>query len=229
MRLRLLAATVFFPLLTISRSLRITPRLLAVANSSSRPLADRLPSDLQPARLLVADNTPSTVTKQALNRWEDYVCRGEELLEACISNKDKAIQYLTPIDSPFDTTFDADLQRWAYNERNADADCMFNTYLKTPFEAMNIDPGGDVEGGPNQCFSFQHWDPDARDDEGYPVPVIEQIYELNGIEYKVIHSCVCSGYQLTVTTGYTSQSHYRRECRRWRHLSPRRHLCRRRR
>ena len=101
---------------------------------------------------------------------------------------------LSPIDSPFDITFDADLKRWGYNERDADADCMFETYLKTPFEAMNIDPQGDVEGGPNQCFRFQHWDPNARDDEGYPVPAIKQSYELNGIEYKVNCSGIRPGY-----------------------------------
>lgn len=67
------------------------------------------------------------------------MCRGEELLEACISNKDKAVQFLTPIDSPFNTTFDADLKPWGNNDRDADADCVFGPYLKVPFEAMNID------------------------------------------------------------------------------------------
>jgi hypothetical protein len=229
MRLRLLAAAVWFPLLVIGRSLRLSPRPLAVANVTSRPLPVSPSFSFHALPVLVAGKSPKTVSKQALNSWEDYVCRGEELLEACISNKDKAVQFLTPIDSPFDTTFDADLKRWGYNERDADADCMFDTYLKTPFEAMGIDPRGDVEGGPNQCFRFQHWDPDARDEEGYQLAVVKQTYELNGIEYRVNRSCVFSGYQLIATAGYTGQSHYRRKCRRWRHLSPRCRLCRRRR
>lgn len=133
----------------------------------------------------VAGKNPDRVQKQARHTWEDYVCRGEELLQACISNKDKAVHFLTPIDSPFDSTFDADLVRWGYNEHNADAECMFATYLKRPFEETGIDPRGDVEGGPNQCFQFQHWDPEARDEDGYQIPVIEQTYEVDGGRLKV--------------------------------------------
>lgn len=189
MRLCLLAAAICSSLSTLGRSLKISPQPQAATNFTSRPLRNKPSSSFQtPAQATQAN--PNTVTKQVLHSWEDHVCRGEELLKACVSNKDKAVQFLIPIDSPFDSKFDTDLKNWGYNERDADAECMFDTQLKVPFEAMRIDPRGDVEGGPNQCFRFQHWDPDARDEEGYQMPATKQTYKLNGIGYKVDCSCV---------------------------------------
>lgn len=137
-----------------------------------------------------------------------------------MSDKDKVVQFITPIDSSFDTTLEAELARWGYFEQDADADCMFDTYLDDAFKTMGIDPLGDVEGGPNRSHKIQHWDPHARDEEGFQLPVAKQTNELDGKEYKISPTRFYLGCQLIATPSYTGQSRSWCECRRRRDISP---------
>lgn len=146
---------------------------------------------LQSPALAADGDPPPTPRSEA---WQKYECRGQRLWQAMTTNKDEAVEHLTPIDSPFDSTLEEELKRWGYIERNSDADdqCMFDTYLRQPLEAMGIDPKGGVRGGPNECFYFQHYDPNMKDNSGFLVPGYQQKYTVDGRTYRVCNMMLCS-------------------------------------
>ena len=176
MKLLHMAETALLPLLVVGRVVHLSPRLNAVTNVTSL---------LSPSDVFTAAGDPSVAPKS--ETWQKYTCRGQRLWQAMVNNKDKAGNFLTPIDTPFDSTLEDELKHWGYIERNDDADdqCMFDKYLRKPLEALNIDPKGSVRGGPNECFYFQHYDPSKKDEEGFLVPEYKQTYQVAGKTYKV--------------------------------------------
>src|SRR5690242_8652788 len=181
---RLTIASCFLTLV-VTRVVLLSPRLEITAY----PILVLRPGDdsnqsLPFASLAAGDDPPAIQRSEA---WQKYACRGQKLWQAMTNNKDKAVDYLTPIDTLFDGTLEEELERWGYIERNDDADdlCMFDTYLRQPLEALDINSKGSVVGGPNECFFFQHYDPNMQDEDGFLVPSYNQKYEVDGKTYRV--------------------------------------------
>lgn len=174
-----------FLTLLVARVVLLSPRHEINASSilAFRPGDDSNQS--LPFAVLAAGDDPPAI--QRSETWQKYTCRGQKLWQAMTNKKDKAVDYLTPIDTLFDGTLEEELERWGYIERNDDADdlCMFDTYLRQPLEALDIDPKGSVFGGPNECFFFQHYDPNMQDEDGFLVPSYNQEYEVDGKTYRV--------------------------------------------
>lgn len=139
-------------------------------------------SSAQPTAVLVTAGDPAV--KQTY--WQKCVCRGQKLTQACKFNKDKATQFGTPLDTQYDGTLEAELARWGYVERNAEANqnhCdLFEMTLEGVLEGLGLE-------GQNECFWFQH----NRGEEGpLPgesaegwVPIEQQTYQVGSKTYRV--------------------------------------------
>ncbi|KAH6639024.1 hypothetical protein C7974DRAFT_448848 [Boeremia exigua] len=100
-----------FALLSLLVTCRVLPlpRPDVTSNVTSLALFDGGFRNFQPSPVLVAANDPTPQpdpSEEPVGErpafWHRYVCRGRKLHNACLYNKDKAVQYATPIDSPFD-------------------------------------------------------------------------------------------------------------------------------
>lgn len=208
MKLALVIACALLPLLT---KCRVLPRpYFANTTTSLEPYV----VGFEQSSVLVAADTPAPPD----TAWQKYVCRGEKLHSACRANKDKAGEFITPVDAPFDSTLEQELARWGYREQNdiAAASCWFDLYLPHELAALNIDPRGSDEGGPNECFMFQHYDLDAKNDNGQPIPITEQTYTVDGKTYRVGSAMTCPC--LANFAGYKGLRDHRCELKRRCHL-----------
>lgn len=189
--------------------------IISLSNVTGDQLTSSGPTNIKLVKAVTADDDPALKAF-----WQKYVCRGQKLHQASISNKEQAVQYATPIDSQFDGTLENELARWGYLEYNEDAapNCWFSLYIPTELKALNIDPRGSDQGGPNKCFLFQHWNRDAHD-KGGPVPVEEQDYFVDGKAFKVSRQSL-SGYK---PTSNRSPGNKRLRCH-WRKRTRRRDL-----
>src|SRR5690242_9281194 len=179
-----LAHLAIWALLPLFATCRVLLPHLITNTTSLRPFNRHL-VESKPFPVLVAADTPTPAsTPETL--WQKHVCRGEKLHNACRANKDEAARFVTPIDSPFDSTLEQELARWGYRERNdaAAASCWLDLHLPHELAALNIDPRGSDEGGPNECFMFLHYDLSLKIN-GRSIPVEEQTYVVDGKTYRV--------------------------------------------
>lgn len=95
------------------------------------------------------------------SEWQKNVCRGAKLNKACKLDKEKAIEFVNPIDSPWDGTLEAELKLWGYHEVPADMHCDFDD-IASALKALRIGLLSRAEGGDNYCYQVRHWDDDAR-------------------------------------------------------------------
>ncbi|KAJ8106913.1 hypothetical protein OPT61_g9226 [Boeremia exigua] len=151
MRLTLLATSALLSLLATCRVLPPTSPSHALLNTTS--LASFNDNHLY---RISAAGKPRPVPPTP---WQKYVCRGQKLHQACISGKDKAVEFVTPVDSKFDSTLESELAQWGYYDRPEEAAtyCWFELYLPTELKELDINPKGKDEGGPNECFMFKHY------------------------------------------------------------------------
>ncbi|KAF3046021.1 hypothetical protein E8E12_010379 [Didymella heteroderae] len=174
MRLRRLVVTTLLTLLVTCRNAALTPLAVAAAATNVAPI--RYPDDLltksQPTTVVTAAGDPALEKTY----WQKCVCRSQTLTKACMSSKDNAVQFGTPLDTKFDGTLEADLARWGYIERNKEANekhCdLFEMTLEGVLEGLEL-------GGHNECFWFQH---NRGEKEPLPgvsdwVPVDQQTYQ----------------------------------------------------
>lgn len=180
-----LSCVVVSALLTLSALCRVLPSPhshTAIDALSRTPLDGSFSSFQSSALPALAASDPASLK----STWDKAVCRGEKLHQACVHDKEQAVQFASPIDSPFDGTLQQELSEWGYVERHSEAAYFCRLYISigAELEALGIDPRGSDEGGPNECFQFQHWDPLIKNDQG-PIPVSDQQYEHGGRTYRV--------------------------------------------
>jgi hypothetical protein len=95
------------------------------------------------------------------------------------------------IDTPFDGTLEAELTLGGYTEdlENADWHCEFNFAFELGSKALDIDDTS-KEGRPNDCFWFQHWDCNAKDEQSHDINKKGQTYIVDEKMYQV---CIFRG------------------------------------
>lgn len=181
-------AVALLPVLVVGRAVLPASRLNGLINATSpiyvndnHPSQGKYtPSDSKSVQI-AGDNdlTP-------WDFWWKYLCRGSRLHEASIRSIPEALEFASPLDTPFDSTLESELKRWGYLEHNSEAaaQCWFNFWIPKPLHDLNIDAMGSDMGGPNRCFWFEHWDRDAEDEHG-PIPINQQFYEVDGRWYRV--------------------------------------------
>ncbi|KZM28677.1 uncharacterized protein EKO05_0009934 [Ascochyta rabiei] len=136
--MRLLVAVVFALLLVFAagRVVPALPRPYSVTNITTlvkvfgTPLAAdntlKYSANPVPASLSFLDEPVVAAEPTPQLEWQKYVCRGEKLSQACKLDKEKAMQFVEPIDSIWDSTMEAELKLWGYKELLADSHCCFD-------------------------------------------------------------------------------------------------------
>ncbi|KAF3054124.1 hypothetical protein E8E11_011821 [Didymella keratinophila] len=151
----------------------------AVTNLTSIFLPDYNLTKAQPFAVLPAAGDPAFEQTY----WQKCVCRRQKLTKACTSNKDKTIQFGTPLDNNFGSTLEVELSKWGYLERNEGANeknCdLFEVTLAGVLEGLGLE-------GHNECFWFQQ---NRGEKEPLPgvkdqVPVKEQMYKVGEKSYR---------------------------------------------
>jgi hypothetical protein len=76
-------------------------------------------------------------------------------------------------------------------------------------QSLGLDGRPTTEGGDNQCYRIEHWDPESRDAEGNQIPTIHQWYNVpgNSKQYRVsflLHVMA----KLLLTTEQATKAHY---------------------
>ena len=110
--------------------------------------------------------------------WSKYVCRGEKLSKASKFEKDKAVEFAKPIDSPWEGTMEAELETWGYKEVDADLLCNFDD-ITNALKALKIGKLSFIEGGANYCFQVRHVD------DGAHIEHVDQTYTVDNKVYRV--------------------------------------------
>ena len=137
-----------------------------------------------PASLPIPDTPAVAAEPTPQSEWEKYVCRGGKLDQACKLDKYKAIEFLTPIDSPWDGTLEAELKLWGYKELPADSHCSFDD-IAPALKALRIGLLSRAEGGANYCYQVRHVNDEARNAQGKRIDDRDQTYKVNDREYRV--------------------------------------------
>lgn len=135
--------------------------------------------------------------------WTLSVARGTKLLQGMKGSDTEAARLYgldTTAESPFDGDLIDKLHEWGYNDntdalaRQADPECNFDSrdghMLKKAFGDLGIGIKSKSQGGPNQCFSIEHFDGPAvkLGDDGKMPEKANQRYEVCGKEYRVTNA-----------------------------------------
>ena len=119
--------------------------------------------------------------------FEKYRCRGHKLWKACMFEEDRAREFVKRVDTPFDSTLEKELALWGYTENEviADSQCEFDLSFELEFKALGVKAESKENNGPNECFWWQHWDDDKKDESGEEIPKGKQNYVVNDKTYRV--------------------------------------------
>lgn len=134
---------------------------------------------------------PSTAVDSP-DAWTLSIARGSKLLQGMkSSDSEVAILYGlgTSAESPYDGDLHSNLTSWGYNDNPEalqklyDKECNMNSasghMLKAAFDDLGMETKSKAQGGPDECFRFEHYDSPAvilKDDKRLP-PKKEQFYK----------------------------------------------------
>lgn len=149
------------------------------ARSSHQPRQERY--DVSTA----ADDPPT------VDPWEKCLCTGAKLYDAMINTKDKAVQFVDPIDSPFRGKMIQEMDDWGWNEIPSigPRDMLFDFdgihEFARAFKAHGWDTWSAGKGGPNRCFSIEHANSPKRTDPKEKSPFNQYYIGPDGKQYRV--------------------------------------------
>jgi hypothetical protein len=132
---------------------------------------------------LAPDDTVSAT--EETDSWFECVCRGEKLTQVCKTNKEKAVHFVTPIDTPWRGDMQADLREWGYHEEPAMSYCSFGD-IEDALEALGISSWSQPEGGLNYCYQVRHsYEEDIKGPDGKVISEEDQTYTVGHKTYRV--------------------------------------------
>lgn len=132
--------------------------------------------------------------------WTLSIARGTKLMNGMRGSDAEAANLYgleRTAESPFDGGLIAELRAWGYNDntdalaKQADPECNFDSrdghMLKKAFADLAIGTKSKNQGGPNQCFSIEHFNGPAvkLGDDGKMPAKADQRYEVCGKEYRI--------------------------------------------
>ncbi|KAJ4311116.1 Mitochondrial import inner membrane translocase subunit tim8 [Neodidymelliopsis sp. IMI 364377] len=133
---------------------------------------------------VAAEPTPGPLPSADESFWQRYVCRGEKLTQASRNNKDKAVQFASPIDSEWDGTLEKKLKLWGYRDKKEQPFTCDLSIVAPNLAKLGIDAKFKDKGGQNECFAVYHLRVE-QDKQGKSVPVADQKYTVGEKSYRM--------------------------------------------
>lgn len=131
--------------------------------------------------------------------WSKCRCKGQMLTHGMSSSDKDAGALLDPpqntAQSRF-TRFPDEFKRWYYTfkdtERSGPDVGDFAAWgIQPALKALGVSDQSTGRGGRNKVLSVEHWDPRAEDEDGYPIPIDEQEYQVWLDNGRVVELPVC--------------------------------------
>lgn len=124
--------------------------------------------------------------------WQKAWCKGSKLSLGMIKPEAQAVNFVTPVRSPWDGDLRDSFAKWGYceipNQRNDLCDFGPEQHnIARAFRDLGIETGSKGDGGPNECFHIEHkYGPTVEmDKEGKWLEVKEQSYRADGRKLRV--------------------------------------------
>lgn len=125
--------------------------------------------------------------------WKTYTAKGGALLCGLHGTDQTAGLLLQDTRSPpsaasrFTSDFHTTLQTWHWRSVHPSSfSCSFSTHwaMSNALRALGLSGTPTAQGGDNECFRVEHWDPEMRDERGNQIPAVNQWYSVPGMERK---------------------------------------------
>jgi hypothetical protein len=142
--------------------------------------------------------TPPPAGSDAL--WEKCRCRGEMLTHGMTLSDKDAGKLFNPqqdtVQSRF-TSFPHEFKRWFYTfkdtERSGPDVGDFEAWGIMPaLQSLGVSDQSTSRRGRNKVLSVEHWDPKAKDEGNYPIPIEDQTYTVRLDNGRVVELPVCA-------------------------------------
>jgi hypothetical protein len=125
------------------------------------------------------------------SEWATYTAKGGALMCGLSGSDEAAGTLLKDTRNPpsavslFNSDLKSELETWYWRSVNPSSfRCSFSMYWAFPHAMSSLGLSGTstAQGGDNQCYRVEHWDPERRDKNGNQIPAINQWYSVPGAE-----------------------------------------------
>ncbi|KAK1908835.1 hypothetical protein P3342_006714 [Pyrenophora teres f. teres] len=184
-----------------SQSFRGQTTTLYDAHSTFQVLAKRNLNEPRPKVAFWDDDTASA------EDWKTYKAKGGALMCGLEGSDQAAGRLIGDTRQPpsaaskFNGDLQTELQDWYWRRVDpATYSCSFSQHWQFPraMESLGLSGTSKAQGGDNECFRTEHWDPERRDGNGNQIPVVNQWYTVPG--YSKQYRATKAHYEFGVDT-----------------------------
>jgi hypothetical protein len=152
-------------------------------SGTSPALINRKPNEERPTVTFWDDDHATEVD------WKKSAAKGGALMCALEGSDQVAGRQIRDTREPpsaasrYNSDLKTELHDWYWRETNPSTfSCSFSEHwhLAHAMRSLGLDGKPASEGGDNQCYRIEHWNPENRDDKGNQIPAINQWYSVPG-------------------------------------------------
>ncbi|KAI5376525.1 hypothetical protein J4E82_004746 [Alternaria postmessia] len=152
-------------------------------SGTSPALINRKPNEERPAVAFWDDDHATEVD------WKKSAAKGGALICALEGSDQVAGRQIRDTREPpsaasrYNSDLKTELHDWYWRETSPSTfSCSFSEHwhLAHAMRSLGLDGKPASEGGDNQCYRIEHWNPENRDDKGNQIPAINQWYSVPG-------------------------------------------------
>ena len=183
MKFTIAVATVFTVCSVAARVVKIPLPALHDTHSSFQTVAKRNLNNSRPKVAFWDDDTASA------EDWKKYTTKGGALVCGLEGYDQTAGRQMGDTRNPpsaaskFNGDLQTELHDWYWRPFSpATFSCSFGRHWQFSYamQSLHLSDTPKAQGGDNECFRTEHWDPDSRDRNGNQIPAINQWYTLPG-------------------------------------------------
>ncbi|KAF1851022.1 uncharacterized protein K460DRAFT_271378 [Cucurbitaria berberidis CBS 394.84] len=139
------------------------------------------------------DYSPDILADQVT--WDRFVLKGGALVCAMRNSDKLAGEWLNDVRDPpsaasvWQGDLKPELKKWGWNDVMSNKMlCSFDNdgfwELESTFRGLGLNPHPVSEGGHNECYRIEHWQPNLKDDNDRMVPPADQTYKVGEKRYR---------------------------------------------
>ncbi|EDU43710.1 conserved hypothetical protein [Pyrenophora tritici-repentis Pt-1C-BFP] len=200
MKLTVAVAAVFIVCSVVARVVKVQLIILYLAHGTFHVLAMRSLNGPRP-KVAFWDDPASP------EDWQKYTAKGGALMCGLEGSDQTAGRLMGDTRQPpsaaskFNGDLQTELQDWYWRPVHpATYSCSISQHWQIPHavESLGLSGTSKAQGGDNECFRTEHWDPERRDDDGNQIPAVNQRYTVPG--YSKQYRATKAHYEFGVNT-----------------------------